>query len=379
MNPTEPDAGALPPAPRLYAATAPRTSPPTWAQPAPGAKPKTFPTGAKPTPPHVLRAAPKATLAGEAVDNFAVVPERLDYWGNERYGDCVTAEEAFAKACYSPEIFIPADVVIAWARAHGVLNGATLDEVLSAFISDGFKIGSQQYNDGAAGTVDYTSETQLKLALTKGPVKIAIDHSALPPGAGNEMGWWKTGGRPNQFRNTDHCVSLCGFGSADYLYGQLGVPLPKGLAATTQGYMLFTWSTLGFVDHAWLLSTCVEAWLRQPTTVGVPPLPGPGPGPGPGPEPGPGNLTLTGTVDFFGHALPVTLSGSLAGERAAGAGAINPWVILADLAACISAARAHDWDALAADVEKLLADLGLMVSPETREKILRAFGHTDGS
>jgi hypothetical protein len=49
--------------------------------------------------------------------------------------------------------------------------------------------------------------------------------------------------------------------------------MPAG--APANGY--YTWSTIGVVDHAWIMSTCVEAWTRQPTTVGVPPLPGPTP------------------------------------------------------------------------------------------------------
>ena len=45
-------------------------------------------------------------------------------WGNAIDGDCVTAEEAFAKACAQPEIFIPDAEAVAWATAGGFLNGA---------------------------------------------------------------------------------------------------------------------------------------------------------------------------------------------------------------------------------------------------------------
>jgi hypothetical protein len=40
-------------------------------------------------------------------------------WNNDTHGDSVTAEEAFAKACHSPEIFITDDEVEKWATAHG--------------------------------------------------------------------------------------------------------------------------------------------------------------------------------------------------------------------------------------------------------------------
>jgi hypothetical protein len=59
-------------------------------------------------------------------------------WGNDVHGDCVTAEEAFAKACHSPEIFIGDQVVIQWATQHGVLEGANLHEVLQWMQTGGF-------------------------------------------------------------------------------------------------------------------------------------------------------------------------------------------------------------------------------------------------
>ena len=246
-----------------------------------------FPRGAFATPAHILFAADPYSEADELrapLSEVAYVPQRLSYWGNDRYGVCVTSEEAFAKATYQPEIFIPDDVVISWARARGVLNGASLDEVLDSMRGDGFKIGSQRYDDGRKLLVDYANEEALKSALSQGPVKIAMAADALPSGAGSRQGWYAIGGP--RYRNTDHCVALCGFGSAEYLYQRLGVAMPSAVAGR-QGYLLFTWSTIGFVDHQWLLGTCQEAWLRDPTTVGVPPLPEPNPPPVPDPTPTP--------------------------------------------------------------------------------------------
>jgi hypothetical protein len=196
-------------------------------------------------------------------------------WGNDQYGDCVTAEEAFAKACYQPEIFIPDTEVIRWARANGYLNGAYLEEVMDSMAKKGFQIGTQLYNDGPYYSVDYSNEPVLQAAIATGPVKIGIDSSALPSGAGNNQGWFALGG--GNHRNEDHSVALSGYGPAAWLYQQLNVPLPSGLPGTTLGYLLFTWSTIGFVDHKWLMGACGEAWIRNPTTVGVPPLPGPTP------------------------------------------------------------------------------------------------------
>jgi hypothetical protein len=61
-------------------------------------------------------------------------------WGNDVHGDCVT-EEAFAKTCNNPEIFISDNEVITWATNHGVLEGAYLVEVLQWMETGGFRTG----------------------------------------------------------------------------------------------------------------------------------------------------------------------------------------------------------------------------------------------
>lgn len=246
-----------------------------------------FARGAKPSPRSRLLAAPPHLIAAAPPPNAAYVPSRLDVWGNDTYGDCVTAEEAFARACYTPEIFIDAQTVVGWARRYGFLNGAGLTDVMDVARKHGFVVGAQTYDCGPYMGVDYASETVLQSALALGPVKIAIDADALPSAAGNQQGWQDTGG--GRYPNTDHCVSLCGYGTAEYLYKRLSVALPSALKPGQGGYLLFTWGTIGFVDHPWILSTCAEAWLRNPTTVGVPPLTPPTPPVPPAPP-------LTGTI-----------------------------------------------------------------------------------
>jgi hypothetical protein len=230
-----------------------------------------------------------------------MVPSQLSMWGNQSNGCCVTTEEAFAKAAYSvlnggTELFVPEETVIAWATVHGVLNGAELQEVMTWMLTGGFTVNGQLYNDGAASAVDYATESVLQAAIAQGPVKIGIDADALPQTAGEQQGWSAFGGTPGQFSNEDHCVCLTGFGPTAWLYQQLGVTPPPGLPAA--GYLLFTWSSIGFVDHAWIMSTCGEAWLRTPTTVpGTPPVPVP-----PGPTPTP-TTTIVQEVDEAFAAL----------------------------------------------------------------------------
>lgn len=250
-----------------------------------------FPRGAQRSPAHKLLNAPAHRVLADPPAQFALIPSQLDMWGNDQFGDCVSAEEAFAKACHQPEIFVSASEVESWAQQHGYLNGADLVSVLTTMQTDGLTSAGQQFNDGPYATVDYSNETVLRSAIaTAGPVKIAIDASALPPTAGNQQGWYVLcDGK--QYPNTDHCVSICGYGPAEFLYSQLSVSMPPSLAGVS-GYYVFTWRTIGFVDHDWLMSTCTEAFVRNPVTVIAPqPTPAP-PNPTPPAPPTPHRLTF---------------------------------------------------------------------------------------
>lgn len=274
----------------------------------------TFPRGAKPSPPHVLAAAVPYQVVTAPAPQFGVVPPKLDYWDNDVDGVCVSSEEAFAKAWWStycglPETFATAGEVRSFAAAHGWLNGATLTEVMDVMISEGMSIGGKRYMDGKYFSVDYSNELILQASIDPtdgvgGPSKIAIDADALPSGAGNQMGWFAT--KKGNFSNTDHCVSLSAYGRADFIYDQFKVSLPAGLSPSTPGYGLYTWKTIGFVTHDWLMGTCTESWARNPTTPGQVPSPTPTPIP---PTPTPGTYTrVAGSVWFdFPNMNPGTI------------------------------------------------------------------------
>jgi hypothetical protein len=71
------------------------------------------------------------------------------FWGNLDHGDCVTAEEAFAKACNNPEIFISDNEVITWATNYGILEGTSLTKVMQLMQNGGFLLqGGNIYDDG---------------------------------------------------------------------------------------------------------------------------------------------------------------------------------------------------------------------------------------
>ena len=184
-------------------------------------------TGAIPTPRHLLAAATPHVPVGATPPQFIIVPKQLDMWGNATFGDCVTAEEAFAKACYTPEIFIPAAKVIKWARRNWALNGAGLWEILTLMQKNGFDQGSDAYLDGPFKSVDWADAALLKNAIFQGPVKIGVQADELQnvPNIGVSNGWVATGftgGNPE-----DHCTSLCGYGTFGYLATQLGVTVDE--------------------------------------------------------------------------------------------------------------------------------------------------------
>ena len=184
-------------------------------------------------------------------------------WLNDVDGDCVTAEEAFAKACNTPEIFITDDTVRAWATKNGILNGADLAAVLDLMQNAGFPQDGNLYNDGPFSSVDWTNAEVFQNAIAQGPVKIGVAadqlENAVPDPPTN--GWIATGF--TQDGNEDHCVSVCGFGTTSWLASQLGVSSDS----TAPAYAMFTWDSIGIIDVPSLLAITAEAWLRVPVTV----------------------------------------------------------------------------------------------------------------
>jgi hypothetical protein len=245
---------------------------------APQASPK---RGAVPTPRHLIAAAmpymheglEAAIALRRAPANFVRIPKQISMWGNYYNGDCVTAEEAFAKACNTPEIFIPDNTVTTWASAHGVLNGANLHEVMVWMQTGGFVEGGHTYDDGAILSVNWTNATILDHAIWEGPVKIGVAANQLDAtwhahgGSvnGGKSGWFATG--YHQDTAEDHCVTLCGYGTMAWLAGQLHATVPAGVNGARPGYALFTWDSIGIIDTPSMLAITQEAWLRSPTTV----------------------------------------------------------------------------------------------------------------
>jgi hypothetical protein len=203
-----------------------------------------------------------------APPNVIMMPAQISTWGNFDHGDCVTAEEAFAKACNLPEIFISDNDVIAWATSHGALEGAYLNQVLQWMQDDGFVQSPYVYDDGPYFSVDWTDSAVLQSAISNGPVKIGVAANQIETAwnAGNRQnGWCGTGFNADPAE--DHCVSLCGYGTLDWLATQLNAQLPAGVDGTKPGYAMFTWNSIGILDEPSMVAVTHEAWLRQPTTA----------------------------------------------------------------------------------------------------------------
>lgn len=278
--------------------------------------------GAKRSPAHKFLAAP--AHATQAVPpSFVVVPPKLSYWGNNQYGNCVSAEEAAAKAMYSvmagqTETLISDRDLIAWSGRHGWNNGAYLTEVMDAMISEGITSGGVTYKDGPYNSVDWTDDANLCSAIYAGPVKIGVAADQLVGVVGNKNGWFATKFR--QDNNLDHCTNLCGYGTIGELAKALNVSVPIGVNPAARGYLFCTWSTIGIIDRPSLVAITGEAWLRNPTTVGVviPPTPTPTPVPVP-PTPTPTPVTvysgplkgLVGRQQITGTAMATISRGSL--------------------------------------------------------------------
>jgi len=224
--------------------------------------------GATPTPRHLLAAAAPYSVTVGAPPTHLVVPHKLSMWGNDVHGDCVTAEEAFAKACHSPEIFITDKVAMGWASQHGVLEGANLHQVLQWMQNGGFQQGGHTYDDGPFYSLDWTNPATLTSAIAQGPVKIGVAADQLEVAwrtTHGHTGWFATGFHADA--NEDHCVSLCGYGTIAWLAQHLKAKVPAKVDGTKPGYAMFTWDSIGIIDQPSLLAITHEAWLRTPTTV----------------------------------------------------------------------------------------------------------------
>ena len=227
------------------------------------------PGGEFPTPNHELAAARPYRAGGAAPESFLAWPIEIGFWGSDKEGNSNWAEEAFAKACAEPKVFVPVDAVQLAARECGSSNFARFMQ------THGFQVGSIAYLDGPFNSVDWTNTAALNGAIANvGPVKIGVASANLaswPHGhvTAGTSGWAIHGLPAGQPQN--HCASLCGYGplaALIVLFGGNGVNvnvpsgMPPGLC-----YAMFVWGSIGIVDQQSMANITGEAWVRNPTTI----------------------------------------------------------------------------------------------------------------
>jgi hypothetical protein len=253
---------------------------------------KPFKTGARPTSRAALCAAePFRPRAAALPPYFFIFPKTMSMWGNgpdsnwpdpNGDGDCVSAEEAFNKACSG--VFIQDATLYAWCVANGTLNGADLQPVIQQMQASGFSQDSNVYGDGAAQSVNYADQPTLNAAIYQagtaspaGCVKFGLASEQLPNTAGNNNGW--TLAADQQDSNEDHCMGACGFGTIGQFitainaaFGtSLPVPTSDGNGApidpTAVGVAVYTWSTIGWCTFQAFVNMTGEAWIRNPNST----------------------------------------------------------------------------------------------------------------
>ena len=227
------------------------------------------PSGEFPTPNQELAAAEPYRASGAAPESFIAWPIKIGFWGNDKVSNSSWAEEAFAKACAQPQVFIPADVVMLTARDCGSTNFAKFMQ------THGFQMDRKAYLDGPFNSVDWTNAAALNGSIANvGPVKIGVASANLASGPHGKVtrgtsGWAIYGLPTGQPEN--HCASLCGYGPLAALVDlferhEVNVNLPSGMP-TGLCYAMFTWGSIGIVDRQSLMNITGEAWVRNPTTI----------------------------------------------------------------------------------------------------------------
>ena len=232
------------------------------------------PTGEFPSPNQELASARPYRGGGSAPESFLAWPIEIGSWGNEKAINSSWAEEAFAKACAEPKVFIPTDVVLSASRECGSSNFASFMQ------THGFQMDRKAYLDGPFNLVDWTNAAALNGAIANvGPVKIGVASANLVSGSQGQVtlgkvtpgksGWAIYGLPTGQPEN--HCASLCGYGPLAALVDLferrgVNVNLPSGMP-TGLCYAMFTWGSIGIVDRQSLMNITGEAWVRNPTTI----------------------------------------------------------------------------------------------------------------
>src|ERR1700683_3115448 len=166
------------------------------------------PSGDFPSPNHELADAQPYRAGSAAPESFLAWPIGIGFEGKEKWSNSTWAEEAFAKACAEPRVFIPAEVVLSTSRECGSSNFAGFMQ------THGFQMDRMAYLDGPFNSVDWTNAAALSGAIANvAPGKTGDASANLAPGLQGQVtpgtnGWAIYSLPAGQPENP--CASLCG-------------------------------------------------------------------------------------------------------------------------------------------------------------------------
>ncbi len=355
---------------------------------------------------HLGRVEPPAELRRAALPlrNFVdlaafVPPTKVDYWtkaksalaqmmGNDMQGDCVAvtiAKKAGIDTAEQPGgnvVVATTAEVLAWYHLVGgpADNGLYIPAALNYARDRGMRIGGQVRKIDGYVSVDNQDMQLAKIACYL--------FGGLHLGVNLPTQWYQHAEDTDVWDIADtrfvggHSVPITGYdGDMWRLATWSRQPRMTMRAFADPRYVDECYAVLG---HDWYtekgidvngfnvqaLRDALEA-IRKGQQPVIPPDPNPPAPPAPPapPVPVPGKMVLTGTVDFFGNKLPVTLTGDHA-HAAGGGSRINWMLIMGDVAKLAADGFARDWLAVVTDVEKLLADLGITLGQEERGQLL---------
>lgn len=271
--------------------------------------------GAILSPRHVLAAArPHISAVVPPPSFFRLAKAPLPFFGNDRYGCCVTSEEYSAKAA-DGRLGTDAEAIASARRWHG-LNGADLSTILD-YAASGFTVNGETVKDGDKQSVNYTDWAALCAGIYQGQIKIATGSNAIESaGAGQNKPWVLPSCR---MEGIDHCTGLAGYGTFAECCNAIGWTKAVDIGDATPSVVLESWGSYGAVAYTDALLPFMdstpgkgqsEAWLRVPTTVGDSPVVDPNIDPGPAPQINPA-LAIPGTygnpsATSFGSGISYT-------------------------------------------------------------------------
>lgn len=188
-----------------------------------------------------------------------------DIYYNNVDGTCVSAElfnfkKIITKGTGAPELDIPDKAMYDWARRHGYLNGANINEALGVLRRDGvLDAAGVEHKGGKHAAIDFRNRDEVMYAIQylRG-LNIGANHVAMNSasnGSGVITGVTRRGA-------ITHSVGVYAYGSMDYCARVALRTLPASVKPDDFGVVIYTWKQLLVCDWPSFTTITGEAWAR---------------------------------------------------------------------------------------------------------------------